>query len=1053
MNSFNVHDPELNVCRSLLVEASAGTGKTYSIENIVVRALLEGKAPPTIRELLVVTFTNVAAKDLKVRIKKCLQSKKEGVTCSTTKRRLKQALIEFDQAMISTIHAFCFKALAEHSVGLQKKPDPASKEMVWEVMEHYFRVGLDYLPEQINILLKPHLNSVTDLTREVMRLMGRGLPFQTGMTNMEGLAHILKEVDAPLLEYLQTYGVCYYSFTKGKTGVPKEEHREVFEGLSKVKTLNDLAPLLEKGNKTFQLLSRTNQKPKSIVPEPVQSLFDRLRTIFFALGSYSSLLVRLGEDCRKRLHLAFDAQDACDFTYLLLKIERLISQDEEFSKRLREQFRLVIIDEFQDTDPVQWNIFHRLFLKAGIPLILVGDPKQSIYAFRSADIYTYLEAAKTLPHDAKYVLDTNYRSTPALIEALNELFMAAPGWISLPYLKGELPYHPVKPSPSKENPPDHPLEVMHVTSDLKLDQIELSYLFPYCLQEVLQLQKRGIPLSEIAFLVRDHAQSDRLFHYFSKKGLPAYQLRGVDFQKAAVLQDLVYLLRALLSPRNIGHVHAALGTCFFTWSFEKCLQLDQEGLASCIAVFYSFHHTWKLHGLGRAVQAVLSFNDSGCTVQERLAATQEGRLRFHELIQIVEWISKKEAVEDLTIEETFTELEALLDADLGSHETLKLRPLSSKQAVPILTLHASKGLEFEAVFALGVASRSPAQDEIITGRNEKGSVLQAAEKNSPAYLEYLEESDAEKARQLYVALTRAKSKLYFPVIEGWKAPALGNASPIELFLARIENIQAACPHLHIQSIPEGLSLPLLASGPPPLLYPPEASVLHLPPKIAVSYTSLARKGAVDSLGIGAPHDFNPPVFSPHTLPAGAATGELLHEILEKIPFHILQDPLLISLFIRKFVANTCYEPWEEVIAEMIFESFNQPFQGIRLNALSDGDVFREMEFMYPLKHAAAIPECSQLNGVIKGVIDLFFTFEGKYYLLDWKTNWLGPNVDAYHHESLEKAMMSHRYDLQADLYLLAIKNYLKRVDERPFEDIFGSIFYHFIRGNKVYART
>lgn len=1016
MNVFNVHDPELDVSRSLLIEASAGTGKTYSIENIIVRALIEGDAPPSIRELLVVTFTKTAAKDLKTRIKRCLEAKKRSLTDETALRRVKQALVEFDQALISTIHAFCFKALSENTVGQKSGPDTSSNKMVWEVIEKYFRVGLNgYLPEQINILLKG--SSVTELVREIIRVQGRGIPFGKVMSNEEGFARI----NGNLLEAIDTYGVCYYDFTIGRTGVPKKEYREVFENLKECS--------LEKAVKALRLLSKDNMKPKKEVPEKIASSFESLYEVFFQLGSYSALLLRLASECKTKLFEAFEAKDLSDFNYLLHKMEKL-SSESEFQKQLQRQFKMVIIDEFQDTDPVQWNIFHKIFLNAKIPLILVGDPKQSIYAFRSADIYTYIDAAKYLPPTSKYVLNTNYRSTSGLIRALNHLFSSAVGWMSLPHLKSDLPYLPVKSAPEKQDRFSPSLEFWIVETDAE------ALLFSQSVNEVLKLQKQGISLSEIAFLVRDHAQSDRLLHYFSSHGLPAFQLRGVDFHKSAVLQDLIYLLRAMLSPRNIGHIQTALGTCFFSMSFDQCRELQEhESLASIVASFYSFHSIWKARGIGPAIQEAFSHY----FIDQKLASTQEGRLRYHELLQILEWLAKKEGVEGLSCESCLEELEALQDGDLGTNDSLKLRPLAPKNALPILTLHTSKGLEFEAVFALGVMNRPPKQEEIVTVRKEGGAVLQAAHKGSEDYLKCLEENDAEKSRQLYVALTRAKSKLYVPVVKGLKEAGLGGASPIELLISKLdfEAVCESCSDIAVIKITDVVSPPL-TSSPAPVLYPPKEIALSYPERFSVSYSSLAKTEAGES--IGAPHDFNPSIFSPHTLPAGAVTGELLHEILEKVPLSLIQESTLPS-FVCKFVAGTPFEPWENVISQIILDAFKTPIGGINLSELTEGDLFREIEFMYPYD-----------NGVLKGVIDLFFIYKEKYYLLDWKTNWLGKDSSAYTQEALENAMLSHRYDLQAELYVNAIRKYLEKADPRPFEEIFGGVIYHFLRGNLAYVR-
>lgn len=1023
MKTFNVFDPDLDLKSSLLLEASAGTGKTYSIENIVARVLAETSL--SIKELLIVTFTKAAAKDLKERIKKCLEKAPQD-------RRIKRALVEFDQALISTIHSFCFKALAENTAGFRGQTDDASM-IIWEVIERHFRTTLTrdaYSPKQLNILLKPHRNSVTDLTRDLISIQGRGIPFVKSLTNAEGLRLLeqtLKGME-PLIEAIDTHGSSFKTFSGNE-----EMLASFFQlfGRSPL-TMQDIDPVLEEGAAVLSLLSLKNKKVKSQVPPPVMALFDTLQEkivpLLYQLGSYSTLFIRLASECREKLFAAFEEEDACDFTYLLYKMERL-SQDPEFRKNLSSQYKMVIIDEFQDTDPLQWNIFHRVFGEAGIPLILVGDPKQSIYAFRSADIYTYLKAKDTIP--SQYLLDTNYRSSPGLIRALNLLF-SAPGWIALPHLKKELPYHPVKPAPGKEEAFSPSLEILSVKKT-SLEQAEEQSLFPYFLQEVRKLKEKGISFSEMAFIVRDHAQSDRLFQFFSANALPSYQLRGVDFSKASVLQDFIYVMRALASPRNIGTLQTALGTCFFGWPLEKILELkEHEPLAQIVLKFHTYSDLWKKKSLGIAFQAILSssYQETERTIQEHLASTYEGRLLYHEALQILEWIEKKE--------DPLKELEVLLDANL-SQENMQLRPLVEKEAAPILTLHMSKGLEFEAVFALGAINQSPIPDDLISIRDNEKSYLKAAPKGHPEYLAFLEENDAEKARQLYVALTRAKSKLYLPILEGGKAPALGRASPIDLLLEKIDLETLCSQDIAIIKIPENVPCTPFAPKEAPEIYPPKIRELTFPPRYSLSFTALAKKGS--AINTSAPHDFNPQEFSPHTLPAGAATGEMIHELLEKVPLELVHKPDSLLLFVQKHLAHTYFEPWKEVIAQILYQAFHTPLgpDSIQLGSLSEGDLFREMEFMYPVK-----------DGVMKGVIDLFFLHKRKYYLLDWKTNWLGSGDEDYHDEALANAMTHHSYTLQADLYLNAVREYLQKIETRPFEDIFGGVIYYFLRGNRAY---
>ncbi len=149
-------------------------------------------------------------------------------------------------------------------------------------------------------------------------------------------------------------------------------------------------------------------------------------------------------------------------------------------------------------------------------------------------------------------------------------------------------------------------------------------------------------------------------------------------------------------------------------------------------------------------------------------------------------------------------------------------------------------------------------------------------------------------------------------------------------------------------------------------------------------------------------------------------------------------------FIHRYTAKTPFEPWEDVLTEMIYKAFKTPIAdlGILLEDLTEDQVFREMEFLYPAELAAHLPECRHTKGQVVGVVDLFFKLGNKYYLLDWKSNWL----ENYETHTLKMAMEDNRYDLQADLYKCALREYLSQVTDQPFEDIFGGTIYYFLRG-------
>ncbi len=192
MKNFDVFAPELDVHQPFLLEASAGTGKTFSIENIVTRAILDdpqdGKGPLSIKDILVVTFTKAAAKELKSRILLNLQKMAGILTSPEDLQKIKKALIEFDLANISTIHSFCYRALSENATAyrMSKNPEDLTADQVWKVLERHFHTHLTsqaYTAQQLNTLLKPYQNDVTSLARALIQTMGRGIAFAKTHSN------------------------------------------------------------------------------------------------------------------------------------------------------------------------------------------------------------------------------------------------------------------------------------------------------------------------------------------------------------------------------------------------------------------------------------------------------------------------------------------------------------------------------------------------------------------------------------------------------------------------------------------------------------------------------------------------------------------------------------------------------------------------------------------------------------------------------------------------------------------------------------------------------
>ncbi len=337
------------------------------------------------------------------------------------------------------------------------------------------------------------------------------------------------------------------------------------------------------------------------------------------------------------------------------------------------------------------------------------------------------------------------------------------------------------------------------------------------------------------------------------------------------------------------------------------------------------------------------------------------------------------------------------------------------EAVQILTLHVSKGLEFDVVFALGLSTRPPEEEE-------------------PA------EADAEKLRQLYVAMTRAKRRLYVPL--PYREKSRGSLSPMELFCHNLEAQEGPLlPFLEkienvtFENLPEQVILPPPPEGSlhlEPLL--PHPSIPALSPCFLHSFTSLSQAKGENVKG-----EENPPLFTPHTIPRGVETGILIHQIFERLfsaRMPIWKDLLAVESLIDDELYGSPLLAWEKPIKEMIWKTLHLSLGSFSLIDLAPGQLQVEMEFLF-----------SQPPHFVKGYIDLVFMHDGKIYFLDWKTNWLGPDDDAYH--SLDDAMTAHDYWLQAKIYTEALKRHVKRFYMQPFEEIFGGAIYLFLRGGGI----
>ncbi len=938
-----------------LLEASAGTGKTFAIEHVFVRLILQ-EIP--LEEILVVTFTRAATRELKTRIRSNLEKALNSISDSAPLWpylepfmksdqaifHLSQALKGFDQAQIFTIHGFCFRMLKEFAFetgSLVSMDDPdhpfeISKKMR-AALDLFFNEGVkDLCPEQLSLLFSKYdtIKEIGSALIKAKEPTSKGVSFDAGSKLFKSklsawdLTNLKEDFDAIAINY------------KAKKG----------DFLTQVDFLQkgDFQKLILHGGSLFSFLAPENKKVR------VKTAHS---SAFFEWAERELGPIVLDASNRKKIF------ETLVFAWKKWEVE-IASPDEilkemreaiklpAFSKKLEEKFQAVIIDEFQDTDPMQWEIFYNTFiikdsLKA---LYLVGDPKQSIYRFRNADVYTYFAAKEALGKEHTYRLDTNFRSSKDLIDSLNALFSRS--FLKLPKTKGEIPYHPVKAGSKIKSDFGDEKKALHFLIGDK-DTSFISYA-------ALEIEK--LNLKSVAILVKDRYEGETALNLLRERGIPCVARSHEPLGGTADFLFLREFLDAVLVPNDENLKSIAEEGPFSTdksFSYWKSY-LEEKGLAKFFTALFK--------------ETPLS-NDLKQTIEEIFAWEQREGFSVDGLKSFLRAFEK-------------------LDAEEGARRKMD----GVQDAVQILTLHVSKGLEFDVVFALALASGSPASDE------------------EP------EEYNAEKLRQLYVAMTRAKKRLYVPFKEKLSEKRL---SPMDLFfegkdVSYIKDISSKYA-ISYEEVPYMFSMPPVSKIEEPVLEYKIPSFSYTPSYIQ-SFTSMKKGKDVPIID-----------SSEEILPRGKETGTVIHEVFEAIfasKNALWKEDEALDAFIEKELQWTSLEEVTPFVQAMIQATLSHPlFDGkqiFSLKELSPDDIFPEMEFFY-----------TKGSNFISGSIDLVFFREKTLYFIDWKTNILRSPTP----QGVQEVMRAYDYELQAALYTEALRRHF----DKPLDDFFGGAFYLFVR--------
>ncbi|MFY7843394.1 MAG: UvrD-helicase domain-containing protein [Rhabdochlamydiaceae bacterium] len=1083
MKSFNVMDRTLNIQDSYILEASAGTGKTFCIEHLVVRLILEGAI--SISKILVVTFTKAAVKELKERIRKniqkCLEafSKEDSTTFilydylepwrlknkENAVRALQTALVNFENASIFTIHGFCFRLLKEYPVESNlyfhtKNPEEEINtfpniEVIVDLLKIYWTKNPTN-PKYLSFLMKAYNDDIYEIARHIFDILSKRKTIPTILSFKEAFEEIQLKL-ARIIKNPEDLSSEYSLVTKNFRGFASKKAIQTIDLIQKLALRGDnIADLFEEfiflAPSFLEKLELSNLKAKGHFPHipTYNGIKNEILPILRQLLNPSAQLLKISKDIADDYYTIVEKKNLFSPDDLIYKVENLCSSD-NFLDLIQHQFEALIVDEFQDTDKQQWSIFKKFFLnnihlKA---LYLVGDPKQSIYKFRGADMYTYIDAVDQVGRDRVFVLDTNFRSEPSFIKTLNTLFYKEDqtSCFHLPAIKNSLTYKPVK---SSENKKDHAfmddrgsfhffiLEIDEKKEkNIPSKQLEENRLFPFILQEIYNLKNKSqMRMKDMAVLVKDRYQAQRLQKFFKSFNVDSFVYKSESLLSSQAFLSFYELVLYLNDQRDLSLLKKVLTGPFFRLKINELIEDESNAKTKKGQITLNdILEVFQEKGFSHFIKTLFKASIENISCIENILSHEDSSFYFdfRKVITLVFNYECKYYDQPFNLLRCLEELKKNEQTIQYENESIK----ASEEEICIITTHMSKGLEFDIVFALGTSSRTNSFDKLAV-HNDTFIFYDEEDKD---YQEHLEEINAEKLRQLYVAYTRARKRLYIPVFTGsCEDISKMTVSPLELFL---DYLNVGCSKEKVIDFVERLKQTCsiscsLVDIKPNLSHlkidherieneTPNIQEIHVKPQRIFSFSSLAKP-------------FNKSIVAEASIiPSGREVGHLLHLILDKIfssGLNTISQKEKRQDLIDKTLTDTILNAYKEHVYEMLEKVLNMNLiDGFALNFLAKENVLSESTFIY-----------SYGENLMKGTADLIFYHEEKYYLLDWKSNLLAD----YKIDTIEKEMLAHDYFLQASIYTEALERYVKLFDNRPFKDVFGGCLYIFLRAPYAY---
>jgi exodeoxyribonuclease V beta subunit len=485
-----------------------------------------------------------------------------------------------------------------------------------------------------------------------------------------------------------------------------------------------------------------------------------------ARGDVPAMRRRLAQSVRDELEARKRRLGVITYDDLLVRLDKVLTEVPDAARRLRERYAVVLVDEFQDTDPIQWNIVRTAFAAEGTALVLIGDPKQAVYAFRGADVYAYLEAAGEA--SARATLDVNWRSDQPLLDAYDALFGGARlGHPGIVYRRVRAARPDAPPGPAlrirvvfRDEPgialtrsgcAGNPSAREHIAADVAADLVRV-------------LSAGEVRPGDVAVLVRTNRAAADIRDALEAVDVPAVINGAGSVFDTTPAREWLRLLEAIERPASRLRAHTAALTCFFGWSAERVAAASEDAWEELHARLHDWGRVLRTQGVAALTETIRRHE----RLPERILAGAGGERRLTDLRHVAQLLHAAAATEQLGTTALTAWLRRRIDeADGDVNDEERSRRLESDaEAVQVLTIHRAKGLEFGVVYApflweAGYGGRGPRpvafHDPEAGDERRLDVALEGADFKRHEAQQVVEER-GEDLRLAYVALTRARHR-------------------------------------------------------------------------------------------------------------------------------------------------------------------------------------------------------------------------------------------------------------------------------------------------------